>query len=125
MKDLKKMDIEGIERHWYNFRMFTKFLKQRGLYQTFKKIIFTDSNRTPYDLFVTINKENIRNIITYLGRPYCEIDQKWGSVFSYNPFGRFHWIGKVGEITNYDNMCKLSNEWHTFLRENNYDKQLK
>ncbi len=117
------MDIEGIERHKHNFRMFCKFLKQKKIYQAFKKIIFTDSNRTPYDLFVTMNKANIRHIITHLGSGYCEMDQKWGSVFSYNPFGRFHWNGRAEEITNYSNMCNLSHEWHAFLKENNYDKQ--
>lgn len=116
------MDIEGIKRHEYNFRMFCCFLKEKKLYQTFKKLIFIDCNRTPHDLFVTMNKSSISRIICNIDKEHCEIDKKWSAIFTYVPFCRFRWSIEKG-ITSYENMMNLTKEWCRFLIENNYDKQ--
>ena len=118
------MDIEDIERHKYNFRLFSKFLKQKHLYQTFKKIIFTNNSRTPYDLFILMNKTNITSIISNIGKGYCITDRKWSAIFTYIPFSRIYWDGKKGEINSYTSMSKLSTDWCYFLEENNYDNKI-
>lgn len=116
------MDIEDIERHKYNFRLFCMFLKQKKIYQTFKKLMFIDFNKTPYDLFVLMNETNLNRIIYNIDGKYCVNDKKWSAVFTYIPFSNFYWGHKKGEIIYYDNMIKLTKEWCDFLVENNYDK---
>ena len=116
------MDIEGIERHQYNFKLFCRFLKERKQYQFFKRIMFINNNRTPNDLFKEINRSKIGNIFFVLGDRYNIIDRKWCAVFSYIPFCKFNWNGKKGTPTHPDEMYKLIFEWKAFLMENNYDK---
>ena len=123
MKDLRKMDIEGIERHKYNFKLFCGFLKERKQYLFFKKIMFIDNNRLPNDLFKEINKANLSEIYFTLSDAYNIIDRKWCAVFSYTPFCKFNWNGKKGTPNHYDEMMKLIYEWKAFLIEHNYDKK--
>ena len=114
------MDIEGIERHKYNFRLFCMFLKGEHKYQKFKKLMFTNYERTPNDLFYDMNKARLASILTGLGGDYCEIDRKWSAVFSYKPFCKFSW-GLMAPV--YYEMMQLTHKWCVFLMENNYDKQ--
>ncbi len=85
--------------------------------------MFIDNNRTPNDLFNTINKANIDNIFFTLGKDYNIIDRKWCGVFSYIPFCQFHWTEVKGVPTKSDNMFNLIKEWKEFLIEHNYDKK--
>ena len=123
MKDSRKTDIEDIDRHQYNFKIFCMFLKQEKKYQLFKKLIFTNNNRTPNDLFKDINAANVCDISLKLDSRYCDTDRKWGGVFSYSPICKFSW-GYHPQTINYTCMVQMIKRWHEFLMENNFDKQL-
>jgi predicted acetyltransferase len=122
MKDLRKTGIEGIERHWHNYKLLVWFLRIKGKYVFFKRMIFTNKNIMPYDLFELMNSANENNMIfnffNVRNIPNV-IDKKWGSIFGYAPFS-FYWCDSdVNPIY----MVRLSKEWVNFLREHNYDKQ--
>ena len=121
MKDLRKTGIEGIERHWHNYKLLVWFLRIKGKYAFFKRMIFVNKNITPYDLFKRMNDASEGSIIFRYRDASSVIDKKWGSIFTYVPFS-FSWIG-----CNVDpkHMHRLSNEWVDFLREHNYDKNKK
>lgn len=119
MKDLRKTDIEGIERHWYNYKLFVWFLRIKGKYVFFKRKVFTNKNIMPYDLFEKMNSTSEHGIIFNYIDASSVIDKKWGSIFTYKPFS-FSWFDSDVDIMY---MHFLSNEWVNFLREHNYDKQ--
>ena len=118
MKDLKKTDIEDIERHWYNYKLFVWFLKLEGKYIFFKKAMFIDKKRTPFDLFETINRTNIGSVVTRYDTPN-KVDRMWGSIFIYIPFEGFSWVEKNLDVKS---MRSLSRRWVDFLDGHNYDK---
>lgn len=119
MKDLKKTGIEGIERHWYNYKLFVWFLRIKGKYVFFKRKFFTNKNIMPYDLFEIMNGASENCIIFNYRDTSSVIDKKWGSIFTYMPFS-FSWHDSDVDIKY---MFSISNEWVKFLREHNYDKQ--
>ena len=119
MKDLRKTDIEGIERHWYNYKLFVWFLRIKGKYVFFKRKFFTNKNIMPYDLFEKMNSASEHSIIFNYRDTSSVIDKKWGSIFTYKPFS-FSWFDSDVDLMY---MHCLSNEWVNFLREHNYDKQ--
>lgn len=119
MKDLRRTDIEGIERHWHNYKLLVWFLRLKGKYVFFKRMIFTDKNIMPYDLFKMMNLTSENSIIFNYKDTSSVIDKKWGSIFTYVPFSFRWWYSDV-DLTYMD--C-LSKEWVNFLREHNYDKQ--
>lgn len=119
MKDLKKTGIEGIERHWHNYKLLVWFLRIKGKYVFFKRMIFTNKNIMPYNLFEIMNSASGNGIIFHYRDTSSIIDKKWGSIFTYLPFS-FSWFdGNVDPVY----MNRLSSEWVNFLREHNYDKQ--
>jgi hypothetical protein len=120
MKDLRKTDIEGIERHWHNYKLLVWFLRLKGKYVLFKRMIFTNKNMMPYDLFKKMNYTNFVSMIINYKDTSSVIDKKWGSIFTYVPFS-FSWFEEDNIDIKY--MACLSNEWVNFLREHNYDKQ--
>ena len=61
--DLKRTDIEDIERHLWNYKLLVKFLKDERKYLTFKRILFDKYERSMYDLFELINVTNPAFII--------------------------------------------------------------
>ena len=118
------MDIEDIERHKYNFRLFCAFLKKEGIYLKFKKLIFTNINRTPNDLFKLMNETSMSRIIPNIKDVcYDEIDRKWSAVFTFLPFCGFEWSTK--NIGSWRHMMAISDNWCLYLIENNYIKQQK
>ena len=119
MKDLRKTDIEGIERHWYNYKLFVWFLRIKGKYVFFKRKVFTNKNIMPYDLFEIMNSTSEHGIIFNYIDASSVIDKKWGNIFTYKPFS-FSWFDSDVDLIY---MHYLSNEWVNFLREHNYDKQ--
>lgn len=121
MKDLTKTDIEGIERHWHNYKLLVWFLRIKGKYAFFKRMIFANKNITPYDLFKIMNNTYLGSIIIHYSDTSNVIDKKWGSIFTYVPFS-FSWLDDNVDL---DYMHCLSNEWVAFLREHNYDKNKK
>lgn len=121
MKDLTKTDIEGIERHWHNYKLLVWFLRIKGKYVFLKRMIFVNKNITPYDLFKRMNDTNLGRIIIHYSDTSNVIDKKWGSIFTYVPFS-FSWLDNNMD-PNY--MFCFSNEWVAFLREHNYDKNKK
>jgi hypothetical protein len=121
MKDLTKTDIEGIERHWHNYKLLVWFLRIKGKYAFFKRMIFANKNITPYDLFKTMNNTHLGSIIIHYSDTSSIIDKKWGSIFTYVPFS-FSWLDSNVDLKY---MQCLSDEWVVFLREHNYDKNKK
>lgn len=121
MKDLTKTGIEGIERHWHNYKLLVWFLRIKGKYMFLKRMIFVNKNITPYDLFKRMNDASEGSIIIHYSDVSNVIDKKWGSIFTYVPFS-FSWFDDNVD-PNY--MHCLSNEWVAFLREHNYDKNKK
>jgi len=121
MKDLTKTGIEDIERHWHNYKLLVWFLRIKGKYAFFKRMIFVNKNIRPYDLFKRMNDTSLGSIVVHYSDASSVIDKKWGSVFTYVPFG-FSWLDSDVD-TNY--MYCLSNEWVAFLREHSYDKNKK
>lgn len=121
MNDLGKTDIEGIDRHQHNFRLFMAFLKLRKIY-FFKKLVFTNRNLTPFDFFKILNKE----------RPSCYdhfiensqqfvniIDLKWAIIFNFLPYFGSYWdcdFLKERSLS-FNDMKKISNDWGKFLFE--------
>lgn len=114
------MDIEDIERHKYNFRLFCAFLKKEGIYSKFKKLMFTDFNRTPHDLFQTMNETSMARIIANIDLKYDDINRKWSAIFTYVPFSRFEWSTK--NVCSWLKMMEISGKWCRYLIENNYKK---
>jgi hypothetical protein len=119
MKDLRRTDIEGIERHWHNYKLLVWFLRIKGKYAFFKRMIFTNKNIMPYDLFEIMNRTSENCIIFIYKDTSSVIDKKWGSIFTYAPFS-FYWCCSDVDLKYMD---YLSKEWLKFLREHNYDKQ--
>ena len=114
------MDIEDIERHKYNFRLFSKFLKQEKKYLLIKRLMFEIPKRTPMDLFEVINNEDINHMLfldSDLDMGYHEIDRKWSKVFRYTPFCSFYWSYDKSSPTYFKLMDDLSEKWIKFLRE--------
>ena len=116
MKGLERTDIEDIERHWHNFKLFVWFIKLEKRYVCFKKLLFLDKNKTPFDLFNLINKTNTTSVLMNNNLPN-KIDRLWGSIFTYIPFS-FSWHEKS---VNSNYMENLSRKWNNFLSEHNYD----
>ena len=121
MRDLTKTDIEGIERHWHNYKLLVWFLRIKGKYAFFKRMIFANKNITPYDLFKRMNDASEGGIIFNYKDTSSVIDKKWGSIFTYVPFS-FSWLDSNVDLKY---MHCLSDEWVAFLREHNYDKNKK
>lgn len=116
--DLKRTDIEDIERHLWNYKLLVKFLKDERKYLTFKRILFDKYERSMYDLFELINVTNPAFIIFETGFQN-KTDAVWSVIFSNTTF--------VGDWR-YDNlivgdMIKMCRRWAKFLKENNFDKQ--
>ena len=114
------MVIEDIERHKHNYKLFVMFLKKRGLYMKFKKIMFINRNIMPIDLFVIMNQNPIHNIFYYYTPNGHLVDKKWSAVFSYVPFLGCHWTDENLEAKK---MNVLTKEWSNYLSENNFDKK--
>lgn len=121
MKDLTKTGIEGIERHWHNYKLLVWFLRIKGKYAFFKRMIFVNKNITPYDLFKRMDSTHLGSIIIHYSDASNVIDKKWGSIFTYVPFS-FSWLDSNVDLKY---MHCLSDEWVAFLREHNYDKNKK
>jgi len=119
MNDLEKTDIEDIDRHWHNYRLFVWFLRLEKKYIFFKKTMFIEKNRTPFDLFTTINKTSLGSVFVHYCNTSNKVDMLWGSIFTYVPFVGFHWYEKD---LNSDYMLNLTSKWVVFLDEHNYDK---
>ena len=121
MKDLEKMDIEGIDRHQHNFRLFMAFLKLRKIY-FFKKLLFTNRNLTPFDFFKILNKERPFFYDHFLEKSQQFvniIDRKWAIIFNFLPYIGSYWdcaFLKERSINSND-MKKISNDWEKFLFE--------
>lgn len=116
--DLKRTDIEDIERHLWNYKLLVKFLKDERKYLTFKRILFDKYERSMYDLFELINVTNPAFII-FETSFQNKTDAVWSVIFSNTTF--------VGDWR-YDNlivgdMIKMCRRWAKFLKENNFDKQ--
>ena len=116
MNDLRKTDIEDIERHWHNYRLFVWFIKLEKKYVFFKRLMFLDKGISPFYLFTLINNTNLDRIIINNTLPN-KIDQLWGSIFTYVPFS-FSWTEKD---VDWRYMKNLSRKWNSFLVEHNYD----
>ena len=119
MKDLRKTDIEDIDRHWHNYRLFVWFLRLEKKYIFFKKTMFIEKNRTPFDLFKKINQTSLLSVLVHYCNTSNKVDKLWGSIFTYVPFIGFRWYEKD---LNSDYMAKLTSRWVVFLDEHNYDK---
>lgn len=119
MNDSRKTDIEDIERHWHNYRLFVWFLRLEKKYIFFKKTMFIEKNRTPFDLFTTINQTSLGSVIVHYCNTSNKVDKLWGSIFTYMPFIGFHWCEKD---LNPAYMLNLTSKWIVFLDEHNYDK---
>ena len=120
MNDLKKTDIEDIERHKHNFRMFCAFLKKEGIYLKFKELMFVRHKRSPNDLFISINEANVRNISFVISSNLVrDIDKKWSAIFTYRPISGLDWFR---DRLDYDTMMNIAYQWSNFLKENNFDK---
>lgn len=120
MNDLKRMDIEGIERHWHNYKLFTWFLKKEKRYEIFRNAMFTKQNRTPLELFKIMNSTNSRKVLPqYLTNNF--VDKMWGCIFTYTPFLGFSWYANYYGILPHQ-MRDITKKWVVFLSEHNYDK---
>ena len=129
MNDLGKTDIEGIDRHQHNFRLFMMFLKLRKIY-FFKKLFFTNRNLTPSDFFKILNKERpfhydhfIKNSQQFVNI----IDRKWAIIFIFLPY-----IGSTWDCTFFkersismSDMREISNDWIKFLFEHILEQKQK
>ena len=115
MKDLRKMGIDGIDRHLHCYKLLVKFLKQEKKYRTFINILFVSQNRTVYDLIKTMNEKNIVNIYIEIPCEFPEIDKKWSALFNYVPFLGNYWDAlNLGQSF----MEKFHKRWKIFLIEN-------
>ena len=114
MRDLKEMGIEDIERQIHNYRLF-------------RKKMFSDINRTPYDLMRTIVEEypahyggDFGSLLTNM------IDKRWALVLIFVPYFGGYWDTKLREdlpkVCDIKNLMSLHNKWKEFLYNNNYDK---
>ena len=119
MNVIRKTDIEDIDRHWHNYRLFVWFLRLEKKYIFFKKRMFIEKNRTPFDLFTTINKTSLGSVFVHYCNTSNKVDKLWGSIFTYVPFVGFHWNEKD---LNSNYMLNLTSKWVVFLDEHNYDK---
>ena len=113
------MDIADIERHKYNLKLMITFLKKEGKWPLFRYLMFTRHNRTPEELFETINKTNPSNVIMQLHTVDIK-DRMWSSVFSYVPFCEFSWSMDIHDVKY---MRDLHKRWASFLLENIFDKK--
>lgn len=116
------MDIEGIERHRYNFKIFCQFLKQEKIYLPIKRQIFINRNLLPNDFFEKIDREYP---ISFSGSfdSYLtdRIDKRWAIIFFYVPYlGGFWGEGELRRFTT-ERMIEISNGWKEFLFIHNYD----
>ena len=116
------MDIEDIERHKYNFKIFCQFLKQEKIYLPIKRQIFINRNLSPNDFFEIIDREYPISFSwsfdSYLSD---RIDKRWAIVFSYVPYLGGYWgEGELRRFTT-ERMAEISNGWKEFLFKHNYD----
>lgn len=122
MKDTKRMDIEGIERHERNFRLFMAFLKFNKIY-FIKKLIFDERKRKPCDLFITMNLDR-PNRYDYFNKSYAfenNIDRAWAIIFQYLPYFGSYWDCDFFKCRSMyvPRISIISNEWMKYLMEYN------
>jgi hypothetical protein len=127
MKDLKRTDIEDIDRQMHNYRTFSVFLKKHNLYRFIREKMFTFYNRTPLDLMKTISRTGPRLYVGNFNSSLMnEIDRKWALVFIYVPFFGGYWSNdlniKIEYLSDIKGMQDLHEKWKEFLFNNNYDK---
>ena len=116
--DLKRTDIEDIERHLWNYKLLVKFLKDERKYFTFKRILFDKYERSMYDLFELINVTRPA-FITFETGFQNKTDAVWSHIFSNMTFvGDWRYDNLIA-----DDMIKMCLRWAKFLKENNFDKQ--
>ena len=116
--DLKRTDIEDIERHLWNYKLLIKFLKDERKYLTFKRILFDKYERSMYDLFELINVTK-PTFITFETSFQNKTDAVWSHIFSNMTFvGDWRYDNLI-----VDDMIKMCLRWAKFLEENNFDKQ--
>ena len=116
--DLKRTDIEDIERHLWNYKLLIKFLKDERKYLTFKRILFDKYERSMYDLFELINVTKPA-FITFETGFQNKTDAVWSDIFSNMTFvGDWRYDNLI-----VDDMIKMCLRWAKFLEENNFDKQ--
>lgn len=116
--DLKRTDIEDIERHLWNYKLLIKFLKDERKYLTFKRILFDKYERSMYDLFELINVTKPA-FITFETGFQNKTDAVWSVIFSNMTFvGDWRYDNLI-----VDDMIKMCLRWAKFLEENNFDKQ--
>ena len=126
MRDLREMDIGDIDRQMYNYRLFFAFLKKHNVYRLFRKKMFSDKNRTPYDLMKTITNDGPvcrGSVIQSLAN---DIDKRWSNIFLYVPYYGGYWNDYmhvvVRRLSGLKGIAELSDKWKEFLYNNNYDK---
>ena len=127
MRDLKGMGIEDIERQIHNYRLFFAFLKKHNVYRLFRKKMFSDINRTPYDLMRTIVEEYPAHYGGDFGSLLTNrIDKRWALVLIFVPYFGGVWDTKLREdlpkVCDIKSLMSLNNKWKEFLYNNNYDK---
>lgn len=127
MKDLKRTDIEDIDRQKHNYRTLSVFLKKYNLYRFMRERMFTFYNRTPLDLMKTISRTGPRLYVGNFNSSLMnEIDRKWALVFIYVPFFGGYWSDdlriKIEHLSGIKSMKDLHEKWKEFLFNNNYDK---
>lgn len=126
MKDLKRTDIEDIDRQMHNYRAFSVFLKKHNVYRLFREKMFSDKDRTPYDLMKTITKDKPIYYGPITQSLANDIDKRWSSIFLFVPYYGGYWNHYmhvvVRRLSGLNGMTELSNKWKKFLCNNNYDK---
>ena len=115
MKDLKKMDIEDIDKHIFCYKLLFRFLRQEKVYKKFINILFISTNRSIYDLFEIINRQNPSTIIMFLDEDYPMAYRKWSAIFNCRPFFGHYW-DRIG--LDIDNMHEFCKRWYKFLENN-------
>ena len=127
MKDLKKTDIEDIERQVHNYRCFMLFLKKNNLYRFFKEKMFIRQKRVPLGLMKTITEKRPGRYFGDFESPLIiEIDKRWAIVFMYLPYFGTYWDRHLDKyllnLSGMDCLMRLHMRWQAFLLNNNYDK---
>ena len=115
MNDLRKMDIEDIDKHIEYFRLFTKFLKENGEYQYIMRRMFHEHNRTPIMLFKDINNDSLSpsrsGLSSILNRNYYKLARRWSSVLIFVPYYGGWWEGE-----DVDRLRLLHQQWVAYLK---------
>ena len=123
MKDSRKTDIEGIDRHEYNFRVFMAFLKMNKIY-FFKRVIFDDTKRNKHDFFYCLDNDHpFKYSGVFSNKLENEIDRRWSIIFNYVPYLRHFWSDTcIKKHCNQEEMYKIANSWKEYLYNNKFNQ---